>query len=173
MSETTVRRQYADWLAPPAVPFLHTVLRHPLTKNNPADFYHLDKGGGSGAWAGIYIPHQREERIAWGGLNSGKKLVIYDTVLAIRFLSKKPDALAGQDDHTALLDGLKTRIRADRTLGTAGGPNPIFSAGEGDLKTPIEAPDIVVDSWLPRTDKAGDLVIWTDVSVVIVEHVAT
>lgn len=128
MSRATVRTAVQAFLAPPNIVGLNTVYRARPKLTQGTD-YHMSDGPGFGALGIIHIPKSIEERIALGGPTSGKKQVIYMIALEVLFQSVLPKAEDGYDAHDQLVDAIITRIRSDRTFGTAG--TPIWQAGEG------------------------------------------
>lgn len=141
MGRASVRTAIAAWLAPANIAGLSTT--HPSRpKQIPATDFNLGANGGSGAVLVVHLASDDEVRIAVGGPTSGKKQVTHDCALEVLFQSVKPDAVAAQADHDALIDSLMARIRADRTFGTAG--NPIWQAGEGPAGIKIELAEPVL-----------------------------
>lgn len=124
----------------------------------------LDSGLGWGAVGVVHLLHEDERRIAMGGAHGGLKEVVYHIGISTTFKYVIPNGYDTTGTATTyrralntLLDGIRTRIRADRTLGTSsggveiGGTGSIVQAGEGDG---TGNPDITIDRDLPTRDGA-------------------
>lgn len=124
MSRATVRTAIQQYLASPQIPFLTTVFIAQPKIIQPTDI--LVQGTPSGAAGWIHIEREYETRRALGGATSGKKEVNYFIALGLRFRSNRPKAEDAMADYDTLIEGIKTRLRADRTLSSS----VIFQAGE-------------------------------------------
>ncbi len=142
MGRASVRATIAAYFAPGNVAGLSTTYRA-RPKEIPAQAFKLSVGSGSGAVLVIHMPNDDEKRIAMGGATSGGKFDVHDVAMEILFASTKPDALAAQDDHDALIDAFMARFHADRTFGSTNGV-PIFQAGEGPAGIRIELTEPVL-----------------------------
>jgi hypothetical protein len=85
-----------------------------------------------------HIAKMRERRSA-----NQTKIRTYTIYLLLDFVSKKLKSEDGQDDFDALLEALETRLRANKTLGTAGS---LSAAGE---------PTFESDMTMPTTQDSG------------------
>ena len=96
-----------------------------------------------------FIAGQNEKR-----LGMGKKQITYTVTLELLGFSIQPAAEDGQDDVDALYEAVLDVIRQDPTLGTSGGSNPIFQAGEGNG---LGSADLNLRQELPMTstDETG------------------
>lgn len=88
-------------------------------------FNRMPPGARTGSRIVVWIPRQRETRIAFGGEFNGMKQVDYAVQMCVYLRSRTPHAEDGQDDMYALRDALVAYMRLDRTLGKA-----VFQAGE-------------------------------------------
>jgi len=132
----SVRAQIAAYFAPPNVAGLSTVYRSRPKRIDPNDF-DLSVGGGSGAVLVIHIPRGHETRLTMGPTNAAQKYDVHNIAMELLFQSVKVDTMAAQDDHDALIDALKVRFRADRTLGSTNGA-PIWQAGQDPAGIDVE-----------------------------------
>lgn len=92
---------------------------------HPNEF--MPEGRQSGAVLVPFIPHEGEKRIAIGGATDGIKRVDYTVQLHLFFKSVKQDWEVAMDDFDSIVQGLKARIRADRTLNSTS----VWQFGEG------------------------------------------
>lgn len=186
MSADTTTDAIVNWFGPPNVVGLNR-LWDAAPWFDGAVNWELASELGWGAVGYVHLAHEEERRIAMGGSRGGIKQVTYDVALALQFKLVIPTdydpqttpALYRRSLNT-LLDGIRTRLRQDRTLGTAPGVDglggidisstgSILQVGEGDG---LGAPDIVVDRDLPRKD-VGILWAWNSVQFKVVEMVAS
>lgn len=142
MGRASVRAAIAAYFAGQVIPNLTTVYRA-RPKLIPASAYGLSTGNGSGGVLIVHLTSDDEVRRAFGGMTGGRKTDVHQVALEVRFQSLKVDAMAAQDDHDALMDGIIGSIRADRTLGTAA--NPIWEVGEDPdgIKVEMAEPKLV------------------------------
>lgn len=154
MSRASVRSAVTAFFAPPAVAGLNNVFRsEPRLVQGQQFFAGQPAGVGSGAIGIVFIEAEREQRRAIGGATSGKKRVDYEVGLIVKFRSNKTSGQTAMDDYDIIIDGIKTKLRSDRTLGSA----LIFSAGEGGEQG---VPDIEVISDLPKKDEGNLITVW-------------
>lgn len=118
MGRAAVRKAVAEWLGTSAIPNLGTVLRARPKEIDPS-LFKLSFGQSSGAVIVVHLPDDNETRAAMGGKSSGEKFDDHVVTLEIFFQSTKANAMDAQDDHDALIDGIKARLREDRNLGNA------------------------------------------------------
>lgn len=171
MGYATIRAAVAGWIAPPNVPGLTTVYpAQPKMVSGadygvfPVDTYNLGQQA-AGCFAYVHIDDTRETRIATGGATSGIKQVTYSVGVVFPFLAVRAandGSYIGAWD--AIADGLKARLRANRTLGQDG--LVVWQAGE-------DADDLHIASDLPRQDNAGNVYIWSVLELSVIEEVST
>lgn len=126
-----------------------------------------------GAGAVVYIEQEEEQRRAIGGAHSGKKRLNYTVLINILFRSLIGDPTSGEldpgeasmDAYDGVIENIKERLRADRTLGRP----DIFSAGEGGEGM---APDIILTSAAPILD-AEELLIWGWLQVQVTQFITS
>jgi hypothetical protein len=132
VGRASVRAAIAAYFTPAAVGACLSTTYAARPKQIPQTAFKFSANGGSGAVLVVHLTTDDEHRVALGGAHSGGKFDVHDIALELKFQSVKTDAIAAQADHDALVDAVKTLLRADRTLGTGG--VPIWQAGEdGDL----------------------------------------
>lgn len=168
MSRATVRAALETWLAPPNVAWVGSIFGSmPKIIPGPAFTAGLGSGSRSGSVMVIFIEDEHETRTALGGPHGGRKMVTYEVGIVIRFRSSQADSQVAVDDYDALIESLKERIRADRTLGTSGTANPLFQAGEGP------GADLSITSDMPRIDKGGSTYVWGALKLTVAEEIVT
>lgn len=86
----------------------------------------LGQGVLSGAYVNVHVRGQREQRVAFGGPNDGLKKVTYDIALHIFHRSHEAHGEDAEDHLEQVVNGLITRLRADRSAGGS-----VFQQGEG------------------------------------------
>ena len=108
------------------------------------------------------IGDQKEDR-----LGMGKKQITYSVTLEIAAFSVQPKGEDAQADCDVIFEAVLDAIRADPTLGTSGGSNPVFQAGEGNG---LGTPDLVLRQDLPilATDGSG-VHIWAHLDITALE----
>ncbi|MHB8490612.1 MAG: hypothetical protein ACYDA6_00135 [Solirubrobacteraceae bacterium] len=158
MSRTSVRAAVAAYLAPPNVTGLNTM--YASARRIPATAYGLASAGGSGTAGFVHLEDEDDRVISINGAG-GKRIVHYRIGIVLRFKSVKVSPVTAMADYDAMIDALKTRLRADPTLGTTGGANPILTAGMGFATGGGGQPDLRLASDLPRQDKGGATYIWS------------
>jgi len=79
-----------------------------------------------------HIAKVREDRTA----NQTRRRT-YSVYLLLDYISRKPRSEDGQDDFDALLEAVEARLRANKTLGTAG---TLAAAGEPTFETDMTMP---------------------------------
>jgi hypothetical protein len=185
VSADSVVDAVVNWFSPPAVIGLNKVYDCAPWFQDGSDW---DLAGqlGWGATGFVHLAHEAETREAMGGTVGGLKKVVYDVGLVLLFQYLIP---AGVDVNASgtgyrrplnqLLEGVKTRLREDRTLGAASGVSglggveiapggSILAAGEGDGSS---GADIVIDRDIPRKD-LGKVWSWQLVEFKVIEIVA-
>lgn len=100
-------------------------------------------GRGMGAAMIVEIPHDKEHRLAFAGKTGGIKGIDYDVVLAGFHLAHMDHAEDAGKDVDLLIEAIKDRIRADRTLGGI-----CYQAGEDE--TGIETVVHEYEEWDER-----------------------
>jgi len=186
MSADTVTDAVVNWFGPPNVVGLNKVWDAAPWFDGAVNF-DLASELGWGAVSFVHLSREGERRIAMGGSQGGIKKVVYDVAIAIQFKFVIPTDYDPQSGPTAyrralntLLDGMRTRLRQDRTMGTAPGVDglggidiattgSILQAGEGDGSG---GEDIIVERDLPRKD-VGILWSWNSFNFQVVEMAAT
>jgi hypothetical protein len=185
MSADTVTDAIVAWLSPPYVVGLNKVYAGPpWFEGAPA--WNLDSELGWGAVGLVHIARESEHRIAMGGPDGGLKQVDYEIGLFLHFKYVIPENVDPDTEPVGytrplngLLDGIRRRLRADRTLGTAAGlsgmggvevgpEGAIIQVAEGDGSG---GPDIVVNRDIPKRD-VGIIWNWSLVEFHVVEIVA-
>lgn len=182
MSADTVHQAIINWLAPPAVTGLNSLDAPPWFLDGSA--FKLDSTLHWGAMGFVWLDHEAEHRIAMGGNPGGLKQVTYNAGIKLvmqYMIPRDLDVTRHATDYRTcmnqLTDGIKTRLRQGRTLGTSTGgvdipaEGAIIMAGEGDGSG---SPDIEIDRDLPRKDNDGRRV-WSFILVrfMVVEVVPT
>lgn len=127
-----------------------------------------------GTVAYTHITRDTEQRYALTGDNPTGlgKAIVYEVAIVVLYQYLIPSNPASKDEWVdgldELIDNIKARIRADRTLGTGG--NPVWQAGEGD---PFGGgTDITVQRDMPKMLK-GKVLCWTSVEFHAVEMAGT
>ena len=191
MSADNVIDTLQAWLAPPNVIGLNAVFDSAPWFTDGAS-WELDAQLGWGAIGVLHIDHEHEVRVAAGGVAAdgtpgGLKELHYDVGLLVVFKFVVPtledQGIAATGYRRALnglLDGVKVRLRQDRTAGSASGPSglggvpvtpegSILLVGEGDGHG---SPDITIDRDLPKRDVG---IVWSNslIRFHIVEIAAT
>lgn len=155
MSRSTVRRAVATYLSSPMVPGVGTVFASPPKISTAGDaFEALPAGTPTGAVLYVETLQGQEIRVAVGGPTAGAKLVTYEVRIHLLARSSQAKSEDAMDDHDAILQAILQRLRADRTLGTAGSSNPILQAGEGDA-------GITYQTGMPKRTGNGGTHIWS------------
>lgn len=179
MSRYTTRHGLAAWLGgtpvptapadqhgnsiaygqPAIVPGVGTVYVGFNTETDQADMLAgLPAGTANGALIQIDITDDTEVREAMGGATDGWKRITYRTLVRVfgRSIEEHVEiALTNFDD---VLEAIKARIRADRTLGGA-----VFQAGEGVY-------GIQTQSAIPQINE-GVIELYAQLTLNVVEHI--
>lgn len=122
-------------------------------------------GAPSGAIVYPVVTAEHETQDIFAGSSAFGKRVLYTVTLCLRFVSNaREPATQYQDDHDALVQAIKTRIRSDSTFG-----GRLFAAGEG---TGVGSEDLHVLSDIPVEDE-GLVAIWTTIEFTAIEFVLT
>jgi len=147
VTRATARDAVATWIAPPNVAGLNTVFTSWPKLIEGADFTaDQPPGTASGTVAVVHIVHEDEQRIAFGGEHGGWKRVTYTITVQLFHRSLEPDAADAQDHLDAVVDALKERIRADRTLGSP----DVWQAAEESFTGDYGVPDLsndAIETW--------------------------
>ena len=152
MSRASIRHAVGTYLRSPQIAGVGTVFDSPPKISVAGDaFENLPAGSPTGAVVYVEILQAQEIREALGGPVAGAKLVTYDLRIHLLARSSQAAAEAAMDDHDAIVDLILQRLRADRTLGTAGA---ILQAGEG-------AAGITVQTGMPKRTGTGNTHIWS------------
>lgn len=171
MGRQSVRAALVDWFSPPGVAQLTKVFAGmPVWASG--DTWEFDVSGTWAAIAYVHLAEDSEQRIGLGGPQSGEKMITYRVgiVLLGKYLVPNPVPLDADSSEwvtyaDGLVDAVKARIRADRTLGTNG--QVIWQAGEGEG---VNTPDIVVQSDIPTLDPDGGVLhIWQAMTFTLYE----
>lgn len=129
-TRAAARAAIAAWFAPPNVAGLNTIYRaEPRVIPTNAYFAGTVPGTRTGAVGVIHILSKHEQREAMGGAHGGIKRVDYECALELVVYSSQRTAEQAADDFDALTDAVESRLRADRTLGSA----DVWQAGEKDI----------------------------------------
>ena len=149
MSRATVRETITTYLeskgADATIPFLVNVFGFPQKVTSEGELYSMDDPGLQvGANIFVYLPTNREHRIAVGGSHSGRKEVVFEVMLSCFMLSQQSKSQDAGADNEEFLDGIVDAIRADRN---AGDPSQVFQWGEGTI---TGGDDIQVTSYYPQ-----------------------
>ena len=118
----------------PQVEGLGVVRRARPKREDNADFFLGQPSSGAvmGSWMWVHIDSGTESRAAFAGAYGGLKFITSAVVLHVFMRSYAAFAEDAQDAFYDLLEGLRTRIRADRCMGTGGFEVGGFDVGEGD-----------------------------------------
>ena len=143
MSRATVRNAVAQFFQPPAVTGLNSVYTS-FPKRIPGQDFRKGQPAGtmSGAVGVVHIISEREERIAIGGAQSGKKWVHYTVELQIYCHSIETHAETAMTFFDSVIDGVKAHLRSDRWLNDY---PIIFEAGERELSGYYGDPKVLND----------------------------
>jgi hypothetical protein len=124
MSRKLVRHAAADWFNAAQIPGLDHVY-----PGKPKEILWAKYSSGTNlcqAW--LFLGPRREQRIAYGGDESGEKEINSLAHLIVTFRSSNPDWLEAQDDMDDVTESLVEQLRAGgRKLGR---PDVVLSAGE-------------------------------------------
>lgn len=126
------RAALADWL-------IDGDLVDKVHYSYPRDWQKEFNSYGSGnhrCHAVIFFEQEGELRFALGGPTSGKKRIDYLVCVELFHRSTDPDPVAAMDDFERIVDLIKTRMRADRRLGTS--ESIVWQAGEGGYGIQLE-----------------------------------
>lgn len=166
MSRATIRAAMVAWLAPPNSPGINTVYRgFPKLIPGPAFFDATQPGLQAGCVAVVNIVGETEQRIAMGGPTSGKKRIDYIVEFQLKFRYAKPASTGGDmgldatDAFDQIVDGLKARIRLDRTAASSA----IWQWGEGSLD----------GRYGELLEDIDGLVCWASISTTVTEWLTT
>lgn len=165
MSRKTVRHQTAAFLSAANITGVGTVFASPPKLSRSSDA--LDNspaGAASGSVLYVEVWNSSEVRAGLGGPTDGKKLVTHQLRLHLLFRSRQRKAEDAMDDHDGMLEQLLAAVRADRTLGTAAGTDPILQAGEG-------VGGIRVETGMPVEIGGGTTIVWTSIDMDAVEMI--
>lgn len=160
MSATTVRQAVADYLSAQALPNVVIYLAEPRL----AVLEGIQVGALTSLVAFPVIAEQSEKRIGFGA-----KQITYTVTLALRAASDQQHAEDAQSDADQLFELMLETIRKDPTLGTSGGSNPVFQAGEGDG---MGSTDLVLRRELPvakNPDGSGRVYLWAHLDITALE----
>jgi|SRR5579859_89197 len=149
MGRASVRAQLASYFSPANVGSSLATTYPSRPKEVPGQAFNLSQNGGSGGVLIIYLPNDDEKRLTLGPPTAAQKFNVHDVAMEVRFQSVKPDAIAAQADHDALIDAIMTQFRKDRTLGSTNGV-PIWQAGEGSegIKLTLSEPKLSKQSFV-------------------------
>ncbi len=169
MGRKFVRNAVAAWMAPPAIAGLGTTYTGMERWMPGADFYHqMAAGTPSGAICFPYITDQHRTRITLQGAPPGGKMAYYSVDLVVRFASNQSVVHLAQDDHDALIDAIVVRLESDKLIGTAGQPEQVFMAAEGNA---VDGADVRVRSDLPKLVN-NQVAIWSVVNFEVLEWIS-
>jgi hypothetical protein len=158
MSRATVRAACAAYFTPGTVAGLNTIYTSfPKRIPGPAFRNGQPAGTKSGAAGVIHIDSETEERRAIGGAFNGKKWVHYTVELQVFCHSLELHSENAMDFFDSVIDNIKTKLRADRTLNDY---PVIFEAGEEQLDGIYGEPVVLND---------GATEIWGAVKFVVSE----
>lgn len=152
MSRSSIRHAVATYLQTPAIAGIGTVFPSPPKISTAGDaFEGLPAGTPTGSVVYVEILQVQEVREALGGPSAGAKFVNYDVRVHLLARSSQEKAEDAMDDHDAIVDAIIQRLRADRTLGSAGA---ILQAGEG-------TEGITVQTGMPKAMGSGITHVWS------------
>jgi len=143
MSRATVRAALVSYFTPPAVTGLNTVYSS-YPKRIPATAFRYGQAAGTktGTVGVIHIERSSEERIALGGITSGKKEITYTVGLDLYCHSLQAHSEDAMADFDVVVENVLNKIRADRQLAAT---NVIFRAGETLLECDFGEPKVIRD----------------------------
>lgn len=142
-----------------------TVFASPPKVARSSDAYaNLPAGTASGSVVFVEIMTAREKRLGLGGPTQGVKETRYTLRLHVLFRSRQGKATDAMDDHDDMIEAILTALRADRTLGTASGQNPISQYGQDGI-------GISITTGLPKESGTGSVHIWTLIDGDLVETI--
>jgi hypothetical protein len=170
MPKTEVRNALYKYLEPANsnIKYLGTVYPALPKVSNESDLFNfVPPGTGVGALIYMFIEHQEETRIAFGGPHSGRKFRPYSLSLLCILKSDLSDASAGQVAFDEFIDSLTASIESDRN---AGDPSVIFQWGEGGQRA---GPDIRIDYPVPKTVNGQVMLFQAVVRVTVCEILNT
>lgn len=175
MGAAEVRKVLAAYFAPPAIPGLATVYRgFPVTLQGSDWPIGSDTAWGAGSY--LSVRESREKRISVGGAHGGIKKLTFECALVVFFRWQFTDhgpynqTDGWVDPFDNLMDALKVRLRADRTLG-CGSEGPVWQAGEGDGEGESDDVRVLVDDAQVDED-SGQVVVWAALEFTVVEMLA-
>lgn len=162
MSRSTVRNAVVKYFEPPTVPGLNKIYSAaPKRIEGPSFRFGQPPGTESGAVGVVHLVNEYEERIAIGGEHSGKKWVHYTVEIQVFLHSVHRLSEDAMTDFDAVIDGIKTALRADRRLNDW---PVIFEAGEKALEGEYGE---------PRVQQDGSTEIWGAVRFEVSEILTT
>ncbi len=152
VSRSSIRHTVATYLGTPALPGVGTVFPSPPKISTAGDaFEGLPAGTPTGSVIYVEVLQVSEVREAVGGPTAGAKLVTYDVRVHLLARSSQAKAEDAMDDHDSIVEAILQRLRADRTLGSAGA---ILQAGEGTA-------GITTQTGMPKAMGSGITHVWS------------
>lgn len=157
MSRGTARAGTAAWLGSGQVAGLNAVYTSfPKRLDGQAFTAGQPPGTASGAVAVVFIAGEVESRLAIGGEHGGWKRIDYTIQVHIFHRSTEPDAQAAMDSFDGVVEALKVRLRADRTMGGV-----FWQEGELRLSGEYGEPQLLAqttETWGQITFEATEMV---------------
>jgi hypothetical protein len=160
MSRAQVRQAVGSWIAGASITNLNQIYtsfpkRLNFEQNAPV-------GSATRAAGVVFIQGETEERIAIGGAYNGWKRVDYDVVFQVFVHSMATYAQDAMDDFDAVIDAIKTQLRAGgHRLGMSDG-SVIWQAAE---------PGITVQYGEPKTNDGGATEIWAGIEFTVTQMI--
>jgi hypothetical protein len=160
MSRVTVRQNVAQWVADAGIPNLNQVFtsfpkRINFEQNSAAG--QLTRAAGM-----VFISSENEERIALGGAYDGWKRIDYSVEFQVFTHSMQNLAQDAMFDFDAIIDAIKSRLRA-------GGHR--LGLSDGDVIFQVAEPAITVQYGEPKTNDGGATEIWAAISFLVTEMI--
>jgi hypothetical protein len=163
MSRQEVRQAVGDWVAAASIPHLNQIYTsHPKRINFEANSTAGEMTRAAGV---VFISNETESRIAIGGASNGWKRIDYQVQFQVFTHSVEmysQDAMATFD---AIIDAIKTQLRAGgHRLGKTDG-NIIWQAAEGGDTS------ISISYGEPLTNDGGATEIWASLDFVVTQMI--
>jgi hypothetical protein len=160
MTRQEVRQSVADWVAGASVTNLNQIFTsHPKRINFQAN---STAGQATRAAGLVFIRSETEARIAVGGAYDGWKRIDYDVVFQIYTHSVQQYSQDSMNDFDAIVDAVKSRLRA-------GGHR--LGRTDGDIIWQAAEPGINVNYGEPMTNDGGATEIWAGIEFTVTQMI--